>query len=395
MKIKKYIFYILIICFTLSSTITGCWNNVDLTKRSIAVAIGIDKNDNGKIEVTVQVVNSQQMKGTTEAGLSSKENAVWTLSSTGETTFDSIRNLLKSINRKLFITDVQIIVIGEKLARTGLMETLDFFERDQESNIQAYVLIAKNTTAKNIINAKTKISQIPASHIAETLKNNTALSKTRDIKLFDLMKDLRGKGKNVVIGTIQSENDEGKALVENMKIEGAAAFEKDKLVGWLDAKQIRALLFAEGKVKSTIINFSHPDEEKKEFSIEVLRSKKKESVTFANNKPRFNIKIKLDGNIGEQIDAEDFTVSDKLKVLETQSEKVVERELTDVINYAKKDLKSDIFGFGEILHKKYPEEWKKLSSDWNKKGFSEAEVNIDITTKIRGSGYISKPTKPE
>ncbi|KZL92412.1 spore germination protein B3 precursor [Clostridium magnum DSM 2767] len=384
----------LTICFTINCT-TGCWNNRDLTKRSFAVAVGIDKNEENKIEVTMQVVKPQMIKGTSEGGLRSKENAVWTLSSTGETTFDAIRNFLKMVDRKIFLTHIQIIVIGERLAREGVMETLDFFERDQEANFQSFVLVAKNITAKEIINAKTGIGQIPAVHITDTLKNNTALSKTKDTKLFDLMKDIRSSGKNAIIGTIETSNNRGGASVENMKIEGTAAFEKDKMIGWLDAKQTRGILFAEDKVKSTIIYFSDPSKEDKKVSIEVLRSEGKKYTTAANGKPEFNIQIKLDGNIGEQQSAEDLTKPNNLKIIESETSKIIESEIQDVVSFAKKELKSDIFGFGELFHKKYPDEWKKMSSNWDEEGFTEAEINIEVTAKIRGSGYISKPTKPE
>jgi spore germination protein KC len=392
MRRKKYIVFILIICLTLSTAI-GCWNNMDITKRSIAVAVGIDITDDNKIEVTVQVVKTQALKGEQEGGSGSKDNPVWVLSSTGESTFDAIRNFLKIINRKIFFTDTQVIVIGERLARHGIMEVMDFFERDQETNLQAFILIAINSTAKDIINAKTGLDKIPAVHIADTLENNTALSKTRSIKLFDALKEMGSNGRDVVIGTIESSNNKGRALVENMKIEGAAVFEKDKMVGWLNGNQTRGLLFIESKVKSTIIYFADQSKGNKKVSIEVLRSKGKKSAKFNGENLEFNVDIKVEGNIGGQQVLEDLTKEDTIKMLESQTEKVIEKEIQDVIATAKKDYIIDIFGFGEIVHRKYPGEWNKFKKTWGKT-FAEVPVNVNVTAKIRGSGYITKPTKP-
>ena len=51
MKISK-----LAILFMLSILLPGCWDNTDLTDINIVTALGIDKDEDGKIIVTVQVV---------------------------------------------------------------------------------------------------------------------------------------------------------------------------------------------------------------------------------------------------------------------------------------------------------------------------------------------------
>ena len=65
MKISK-----LAILFMLSILLPGCWDNTDLTDINIVTALGIDKDEDGKIIVTVQVAEpaAVQLTSSTHGG---------------------------------------------------------------------------------------------------------------------------------------------------------------------------------------------------------------------------------------------------------------------------------------------------------------------------------------
>ncbi|MNL83835.1 hypothetical protein D3C87_2115980 [compost metagenome] len=46
---------------------------------------------------------------------------------------------------------------------------------------------------------------------------------------------------------------------------------------------------------------------------------------------------------------------------------------------------SDIFGFGEVLHKKNNKAWRQLGSNWNE-AFAEAEFIVDADFVVRQAG---------
>jgi spore germination protein KC len=60
------------------------------------------------------------------------------------------------------------------------------------------------------------------------------------------------------------------------------------------------------------------------------------------------------------------------------------------LNKAQKELKTDIFGFGEAIHRKYPKTWEKLKDDWNDK-FTDLPVNITVEVETKQLGQITKP----
>ncbi len=50
---------------------------------------------------------------------------------------------------------------------------------------------------------------------------------------------------------------------------------------------------------------------------------------------------------------------------------------------------ADIFGFGEAIHRKYPELWEKIKDDWNSE-FVNLPVNITVKVKTIQPGQIAQ-----
>jgi len=385
----REILVLLSICLIMI-TISGCWNNRDVTEISIAAAVGIDKTDDHKIEVTVQLVKPAAMKLGEGGGGGGKEKAVEVFSSTGETVFECFRNLLVIVNKKIFFGHLQLIVIGEQMARDSLGDVLDIFARDHEASRQAGVIIAKGTSAKEILAAESTLEKIPALHILSILKSNASFAKTKKLMLIDVLKVIGSSGKNPTIGVIEVAEEEEKSSLKHMKIEGSAAFKKDKLIGWLNSQETRGLLFVEDQVKSGIIDIPNPLDKDKKVAIEMIRSSGKKDVKIKDEKLVFLIEIKEEGNIGDQQGNGDLTTPELIQKLEEETAKAIEKNIRDVVELAQKEYHCDIFGFGEIVYRKHLNYWQQVQENWDEE-FSNTPVEIKVTAKIRRAGLIKKP----
>ncbi|WP_349654644.1 Ger(x)C family spore germination C-terminal domain-containing protein [Paenibacillus amylolyticus] len=49
---------------------------------------------------------------------------------------------------------------------------------------------------------------------------------------------------------------------------------------------------------------------------------------------------------------------------------------------------SDIFGFGEAFHRKYPSEWHKWKEDWTRK-FQHLQVDVNLRYRLNRVGKIT------
>lgn len=367
----------------------GCWNNRDLTQINIVTAVGIERSENGKILVTVQVVEPAAIQSTASGkgkGGSAQPKPVFVLSYEGETVFDAIRSMLSQVDNKLFFNTAQVLILGERLSKDGIADVLDFFQRDHEVNYEMDVLIARNVTPAELLKTENDIDPIPAMYIKKTVENTVARAKVKRTILIELIKDLSKSGMQPVLGQIT------KAGEKLVRTEGAAAFKNGKLIGWLDPYATRGFLFATGKVKSTIVNI--PADGGK-VSMEVIRSSGSVDVKLKNGKPvKLIVKVNPEANIGEYEGKGKKISPDYLHKLEKIFGDEIKKEIDRAINLAQKKYSSDIFGFGEQLHKFHPHYWKKIENNWDDV-FSNLPAEIIVNAKIRRTGFIKDPIKNE
>ena len=77
-------------------------------------------------------------------------------------------------------------------------------------------------------------------------------------------------------------------------------------------------------------------------------------------KVKFAIHLKGEGTLEENIGDLDFANPNYLHLVEQAMEKSLRKQTKKMITEVQKKYGSDIFGFGEVLHKKNNREWRKL-----------------------------------
>lgn len=106
-----------------------------------------------------------------------------------------------------------------------------------------------------------------------------------------------------------------------------------------------------------------------------------------------DIEVKGKGVLLETNCQVDFNTMD----IEHEMEKQLEKEVSETIKeswQAVKELKTDEIGFADLIHRKYPREWKQLSPNWQKE-FSQIEINPKVDIIIKQSGLTTKSFKTQ
>ena len=81
----------------------------------------------------------------------------------------------------------------------------------------------------------------------------------------------------------------------------------------------------------------------------------------------------------------------QISELENTSEKIVEKNILDLIQKSQTKFKTDVFGIGSMVYRKDPKLWKQVKDNWDEI-FTTMEVevhtNIEIinTSKIKNKG---------
>lgn len=383
---KRYLAIIIISTIFL----VGCWNYSPLKERSIVVAVGLDKGLDGKIELSLQIANPALIKPDQIV----EENAVTVVSDSGDTVFEAVRSILKKVNRKPYYGHLQLIVIGEELAKDNIKEILDFFERDHEPRLTPYVVVARGLKAKEILSAESTLSYIPTIHIKNTIENAKGSGKIKITTLIEILKEINYPEYNPVSGVIEKEEKKKINKISDLKIEGTGVFRYTKLIGYLDGKETRALSFLKDEIKSGIIKIKNPLHKDKFVSIEVISSKSKIEAELEENEPSFSVNIKMKVNLGGQQGKGDLTTQKMIEKLEAETKTTVKKDISEMIQKVQKVYESDVLGFAEVISKKYPEYWSENKNKWNKT-FPSVSVNVNVDVEMKRLGLINKTTEEQ
>ncbi|HHW47889.1 MAG TPA: Ger(x)C family spore germination protein [Clostridiaceae bacterium] len=369
--------------------LTGCWNNRDLTEINIVAGIGLDRTEDGKVLLTVQVVEPAAIQTVSSGkgkGGGAQPKPVFVESFEGETVFEAIRGILSIVDKRLFFSTAQVLILGERLLQKGMVEVLDFFQRENDINYGMNILVAKGVTPGEILEIENDMDSIPAVYIKETAENTVSRGTVKKTTLIDLIKDIDSGERQPAIGQITKAGD------KEIRTEGVAVIKDEKLAGWLDPYETRGYMFAIGEVKSAIVNIPV---DKGKIAMEIIRSKGKAKVRFENGEPStLTIKVEVEANVGAYEGRGRLDSQDDLSILKEILKNEIKKEITQALEKAQKEYSSDIFGFGSYVHKYHPEYWKKVKKDWNDI-FSKLPADIQVDVKVMRTGIIKSPVKKD
>jgi spore germination protein KC len=395
---RKQILLWLCLMLTVPS-LAGCWSSRELTNIAFVIAVGIDKSEDNRYLLTMQIMNPRNSASMQQVS-SSKGSPVNVYTGHGNTIVEAAREAMQHISRELYFSHANLVVIGEDLAREGVLEIFDRLERSPQFRRTSFVVIAKDMRATDLLKILTPIDQIPANKIIKTIKFSESLwgeAIKKDVK--EAIDELSSSGKQLTLTGFSIEGnkrngrnatDMEETFVPSRIIsDKIGVFNNDRLIDWIGGETARGFLWTQNRIKSTIVNFDWANH-KEAVSYRVVRSKTGTKAELSNGRPSVTVSVKVEGNIGETHVPLDLWDPAELVKLQRAIRKEIRKEILKSVEFAK-EKKVDIFGFGEYFYSDHPKYWKRVKKEWNQKIFPELEVNVRVDAYIRRSDMRTKP----
>lgn len=363
--------------------ITGCWNYREIDKLAIVAGAAIDKEDD-KYLVTVEIVN---LTGGKEAKIEPK-----TIMGKGDTIFDAARNVIEISGKKLYWSHVKVVIVSQEIAREGIIQVIDWFNRDTETRISTNLLISKEKTAKELLEQQSVTSEVRSIEMNDMLIAQKSLSKAPTIAVYKFVNALAAQGKSAVLPAIGITVNEGRRTSE---LCGTAVFKGDKLIGFLDGEDTKYFLFIINKAKGgLLIQKERTESSYTNVALEIfseLTSTKIKPV-YSNGKLTMKLDVHVNAAIGEIEGAVNYINEAGRAKLKKDAEESLRDNIKRVIKKVQNDYGSDIFGFGSIVKGDKPNVWKDIEGDWEKI-YKDLEVNVNVDIDITNSALAVKPIK--
>jgi spore germination protein KC len=393
----KKILSLFFITLFMITCLTGCWSKKELNELAIVVSMGIDKTDEGYL-VSVQIINPGEIAGKNSTG----RTQVVRFMKKGETVFEALKNLSTDSPRKIYLAHLRQIVFGEEIAKEGIGKALDFLSRDHEMRSDFFITVAQGGTAYDILNVQTALEKVPANKLFDSLENSEKTwAPTKTVKVDELINNMVSTGKEAVLTGIYVYGNPGAGSdyynVQDvsprtgLRIDKIGVLKKDKLLGWLNDDESKGFNYITDNVDSTVVKI--PCEDGK-ISIETIRSKTKVEGKIEKGKPKIEIHVNSEGNVGEVECKIDLSKPENIKKLEAKYKNNIKEKMEAAIKIAQEEYQSDIFGFGEAIHRADPKGWKRFEPNWDQE-FANLEVTVKVDANIRRLGTITESFQKE
>ena len=342
--------------------------------------------------MTLQISIPKASAGGAGGGGGKEAATSWVVSGEGKTIDEIEEYLAKQIPRKIYWGHCNALVIGEQLARKGTNLVTDFFLRKGQTRENMIIMVTKEE-AKDFLETSSVLANTSVQAIEFLSRKDFGYS----VLLWEFAEMLVDKGVEPIASWVAIEKlgvtsgpDKGKSLVDKqVVVSGIAIFKGDKLIGWLNAYETTGLLWLKGgtiKGALSVPSLSEPD---KKISIRIRRGSTQVIPEYDGENLRFEVKVKVEGDVLADQSHDDLTKTDISKAIEKEMAEEVKKRMTVVLEKAQREYGVDSFGFGNAFHRNYKTEWRELKDRWDEE-FARAEVSISVEAHVRAIGLIGK-----
>lgn len=379
--------------------LAGCWSSREINTLGINIAMGIDKSEIGYL-LTMQIINPRAMAASKSLTM---ESPVTLYSEEGKDLEEIMKRLSTKTGRTVYNSHLRIVVINEDIAKEGIKDILDYFARYYQFRLDFNFVVARGATAKKVLSILQPLGLIPGIKLYDSLKESEQIwAPTKSTRIIELVNDIVADGKNPVLTGVEvtqelSDNKmptnstdslHGSGVANRTKYFGLGAFRRDRLAGWLDEDESKGYNYITGNIRSTVGYAKYGDKVK--ITFEVVNAKSTVNASFVNGKLSIDVEIKDVQNVSAVEGEFDVSKEENEVILNKIAEERIKEFCEKTLYKTQNELKTDIFGFGEVIHRKYPKLWEKIKGNWNNE-FVRLPVNITVKAETKQLGQITKP----
>lgn len=389
---KRYAF--LAILIQVMILLSGCWDQRELGEITVVTGMAVDKGENDKYVLTVEGINATELNKQTASGFA--PSIVYGVE--GNSLSELAYKVNEGISRHLIYSHMRTLIIGEELAKEGIIDFIDYLERNREIRDDFNILVARGLRGADILRVTYQFQKSPS------LKLHTQLdTMMKDwggdpgVRMNDVIRAWTSSGREPVMAAVTILGDPKKGLSsENMKkvtpdalviLDSLAIFKEDKLAGYLSLEDSRNYLWIQDKIIKTSITVECA--EGRFMGLRVYNTKTKIKGEIQGGQPKIDINIRAEAYVDGTHCNNQFDKAKTFFECDRCAEKHLEKLISGTVKKVQEEYGTDIFGFGEVVQRQDYKDYKQIEDSWDEK-FTEADVKVDTTVIIRRTGIRTK-----
>ncbi|MGQ7889295.1 Ger(x)C family spore germination protein [Paenibacillus sp. WC2504] len=367
----------------------SCWDQEELNDRAIWICSGVDRDANGDIVLSGQILVPSQQGGAgggSGNGSSSGNNGYMVVSGRGQNVSQAAVNMQGKLSRRVFPSHRRVIVLGEEFAKDGIVNMLDEHSRNPEVRLRTDIFVVKGTTARELLETAYPLEKIPAIGALKELEHTSGMNQLTFMRFLRAASNHGISPVLPVISLDQNEYENQNAMNKQaFQINGLGIFDDElKLKGFIQPEEAIYVNWLTGMLARTTVSALVPNSQDS-VSLHLSQNGRKIQSEVKGDKVVMHIQLYGKGVIRENQSRLDLRHPDNVKLVKLALEKEAAKAAKQVIVKMQKKYGEDIFGFGEVLHRSNPQYWKEIMENWNYH-FTKAELDVKANFSITQIG---------
>ncbi len=337
---------------------------------STVLSIGIDRNNDGTILLTMEISNFSKSK--------SMQQKMLMISGTGQSIEDAERNIQLKNPLELYQAHNALILLGESYARHNVHEVADFFQRNPTFRPTMFLAVCQGR-AKDVLRARVSTESINALGIREMINEASRRSLTSSSEMIRWVKDLHHRSHTFQLAALKLDMD------AKPEVSGVGLFYHNQLVRWITTKQVPfLLLLTERQISHQLIKII--DANHNAIYIQILWANVIPSIKVAQGKLVVVYNVLGESEIVE-LSHEMALPLRKIVVMENKVNSVISARTKQMIHSLQKD-KIDGINLADILYREHHNLYQRFSLHWEDE-FAQADITCHFSIRLIRTGLLN------
>lgn len=367
--------------------VSGCWDNIELNDQAIQLSIGMDWTEQN----TYLLSNQFARNAKSSDGELQSEEGFYTETAEGKAPVQAMSVMESKVTRSINRGQRRSLIIGDKMARKGFRQIIDYLLRNAESPLRMDLIIVKDGQAVDMLKSKTPFG---AQSLREYYKLHQINFKTVDILLMSLIRNMN-EGKHYGIFMPAVEKVKGSTAGEDggkeasYRFAGSAVLNNDtKLIGYLNEEETNNSLWIRKFPHRQVLTIEAPDGTgtiSAELNHMSSSWRLKDAKHIREGELSILINLKSNVVIIENTSNMDLLNVKVLDEIQSEMQKEAEQQMKHLMVRYQDELKKDGFGVGDYLYRNHPKQWRIVMDRWEKV-FPKTDISFRVKLKMTRFG---------
>jgi Ger(x)C family germination protein len=362
--------------------LTACWDSQYLINKKMINGVSFDAAEDGQLVGTVSAII---LKSKGSGQFEVKDEMI---QATGNSVFNVGSIIDSMLPGTIEASKTHVLIIGEDLAKRGIMPFMETFYRNPKGYLTSEVLISKGL-ASEVLSYETQENSPAAYSIKQMVDGAVGKSIVPNQNLFTLWSQITDPGVDAVLPMIHKTKNkvlvvDSIALFDGTKFTGSSLSRDESTILLLLMDQINKHAFMDLPIKQSSEESKPKESTANMISFEARKVKRSFKVSVNKNSQEIECSLKIDlygaissypTSMGQKIDREQ---------LNQEIATTLNKQAAEVVNKLLK-ANCDAFGIGRKLRVNHPDLWKNI--DWKNK-YKDVHLKPSIQVHITSTGVI-------